>query len=161
VRTAAERDVTVEKQIHRVIAKVGTDIERLSFNTAIASLIEFVNAVGSTALHKDQLERFMLALSPFAPHLAEEVWSKLGNQTLISLEAWPAVDPAMLRDDEVELAVQIQGKVRCKVTVPSDAEPKAIEEMTLANAEVQKALAGKAVKKIIVVPGRLVNIVAG
>jgi leucyl-tRNA synthetase len=161
VRTAAERDVTVEKQIHRVIAKVGTDIERLSFNTAIASLIEFVNAVGSTVLHKDQLERFMLALAPFAPHLAEEVWSKLGNQTLISLAAWPAVDPAMLRDDEVELAVQIQGKVRCKVTVPSNAEPKAIEEMTLANAEVQKALGGKAVKKIIVVPGRLVNIVAG
>jgi leucyl-tRNA synthetase len=161
LRVGAALDAAVEKQLHRVIAKVGADIERLSFNTAIAAMIEFVNMVGANPLTKDQLERFMLVLSPFAPHVAEEVWRRLGREGFASLAAWPAFDPAMLRDNEVELAVQIQGKVRCKVVVPSDAEPKAIEEMTLANSEVQKALAGKPIKKIIVVPGRLVNIVAG
>jgi leucyl-tRNA synthetase len=161
VRLGSAPDAVIEKQLHRVIAKVAADIERLSFNTAIAAMIEFVNMVGANPLSKDQLERFMLVLSPFAPHVAEEVWRRLGREGFASLAAWPAFDPAMLRDHEVELAVQIQGKVRCKVVVPSDAEPKAIEEMTLANSEVQKALAGKPIKKIIVVPGRLVNIVAG
>jgi leucyl-tRNA synthetase len=161
VRLGSASDQAIEKQLHRMIAKVGADIERLSFNTAIAAMIEFVNAVGANPLTKDQLERFVLVLSPFAPHLTEEIWGRLGREGFASHAAWPTFDPAMLRDDQVELAVQIQGKVRCKVVVPSDAEPKAIEEMTLANSEVQKALAGKAVKKIIVVPGRLVNIVAG
>jgi leucyl-tRNA synthetase len=80
---------------------------------------------------------------------------------MISLAAWPTVDPAMLVDDQIELAVQIQGKVRCKLTVPTGADAKSIEAMALADPEVQKQLAGKAVKKLIVVPGRLVNIVAG
>jgi len=154
-------DAAIEKLLHRVIAKVGSDIEKISFNTAIAAMIEFVNAVGQSALTKDQLGRFVRVLCPFAPHIAEEIWAKLGMPGRASLSAWPEFDPAMLRDSEVELAVQIQGKVRCKLVVPSDAEVKAIEEIALANAEVQKALAGKAVKKIIVVPGRLVNIVAG
>jgi leucyl-tRNA synthetase len=161
VRLGDSKDVAIEKQLHRTVAKVGADIERLSFNTAIAAMIEFVNAVGTTTLTKDQLERFMLTLAPFAPHLAEEVWSKLGHAGMISLEAWPTVDPAMLVDDQIELAVQIQGKVRCKLTVPTGADAKSIEAMALADPEVQKQLAGKAVKKLIVVPGRLVNIVAG
>lgn len=161
LREAVTADAALEKQLHRVVAKVGSDIEKLSFNTAIAAMIEFVNAASSQGLTRDQLARFMRVLCPFAPHVAEEVWSKLGCPGLASTADWPAFDPAMLRDDSVELAVQIQGKVRCKVVVPSDAEPKAIEEITLADSEVQKALGGKAVKKVIVVPGRLVNIVAG
>ena len=161
LREAPAADAGLEKQLHRVIAKVGSDIEKLSLNTAIAAMIEFVNAASSHGLTRDQLGRFVRVLCPFAPHMAEEVWSKLGQQGLASTADWPTFDPAMLRDDSVELAVQIQGKVRCKIVVPSDAEPKAIEEITLADSEVQKALSGKAVKKVIVVPGRLVNIVAG
>lgn len=161
LRSGSGEDVAIEKQLHRVVAKVGGDIEKISFNTAIAAMIEFVNAVGPGALTNDQLGRFVRVLAPFAPHMAEEIWTRLGMPGRVSLAAWPEFDPAMLRDHEVELAVQIQGKVRCKLVVPSDAEPKAVEAMAMANAEVQRALAGKAVKKIIVVPGRLVNIVAG
>lgn len=161
LRVAEAADAGIEKLLHRMTAKVAADIERLSFNTAIAAMIEFVNAVGGAAMVREQLERFALVLAPLAPHMAEEIWARLGHTSCVSMAGWPAVDAAMLRDDEVELAVQIQGKVRCKLTVPSDAEPKAIEELALANAEVQKALSGKQVKKVIVVPGRLVNIVAG
>jgi leucyl-tRNA synthetase len=161
LREAAAADPAVEKQLHRVTAKVGADIERLGFNTAIAAMIEFINSVGPAALTRDQLSRFVRVLSPFAPHLAEEAWSLLGQEGMASLAAWPAFDPAMLRDEQVELAVQIQGKVRCKVTVPTGADAGAVEAIALADAEVQKALGGKAVRKVIVVPGRLVNIVAG
>ncbi|MEO0512010.1 MAG: class I tRNA ligase family protein [Planctomycetota bacterium] len=157
-------DAGTEKLLHRTIAKVGPDVERLSFNTAIAAMIEFVNAAGKTGLTHDQADRFARILAPFAPHLGEELWSRLGHDPAsgdsIAVAPWPNFDDAMLVDDEAEIPVQILGKLRARVTVPSDADQKAIEAAAMADPRVQELLKGKTVRKVIVVPGRLVNIVA-
>ncbi|MEM7629679.1 MAG: class I tRNA ligase family protein [Planctomycetota bacterium] len=172
VRTG-EGDREIEKALHRTIDKVGSDIERLSFNTAIAALIEFVNkalpkddgkgSADETALTLDQLGRFALALSPLAPHLAEEVWERAGLHAgggpLIK-HAWPEVDPKLLVDDEVEIPVQILGKVRSKIRVATGADAKSIEAQAMGDGRIVELLEGKTVRKVIVVPGRMVNIVA-
>ena len=153
-------DAGTEKLLHRTIAKVGTDIERLSFNTAIAAMIEFVNSAAKTGLSHDQSDRLCLILAPFAPHIAEELRSRLGIQGPVATANWPAYEEAMLRDDEVEVAVQISGKVKARLVVPADADAKQLELIAMASEDVQRALEGKTVRKVIVVPGRLVNIVA-
>ncbi|MEM7227850.1 MAG: leucine--tRNA ligase [Planctomycetota bacterium] len=150
-----------EKLLHRTIDKVGTDIERLAFNTAIAALIEFVNhATSSGGLTADQLERFAIVLSPFAPHMGEELWAKLGRAAPIAHTSWPTVDPAMLVDDEIVMPVQIMGKVRGKINVSADADAATIEKLALADEQISGQLEGKTVRKVIVVPGKIVNIVA-
>jgi leucyl-tRNA synthetase len=156
----------LEKHLHRLIKKVGEDIEAMSFNTAIAAMIEFVNtcttAVASgSLLTRSQMERFMLVLQPFAPHVAQEVWSRVGNASMIAHEAWPAFDPALLVESEVELPVSLNGKVRTRVMVPIAIakDAKALEAFALAHAQVQEAIAGKPVKKLIAVPGKMINIV--
>jgi leucyl-tRNA synthetase len=165
---AAERDRALERKLHRAIHKVGEDIERLAFNTAIATLIELVNAATRPTtmtdptkggFTRDQLERFAILLSPFAPHMAEELWSRIGNAPSISTAAWPSYDPAMLVDDTIELPVQIQGKVKARLVVPANADAAAIEALVLADAEVQKQIAGRPIRKIVVVRGRMVNVV--
>ena len=171
-RVAPRPEPELEKRLHRTIAKVGQDIERLAFNTAIAAMIEFKNAAipkggleaGGPTLTADQIDRFVRVLSPFAPHLGEEIWSRLGlhaGRASIVQADWPAFDPAMLVDDEIEIPVQILGKVRGKITVPADADAKTMESAALGDERIRALLDGKAVKKVIVVPGRLVNIVAG
>ena len=151
----------VEKQLHRAIAKVAKDVERLAFNTAIASMIEFVNvATSEGGLTRSQLERFVLIIAPFTPHIAEELWSKLGHAKSIVTEPWPEHDQAMLEDDLIELPVQINGKVRAKLMVPPDMDPKKLEELVLADEKVKAALEGKTVRKVIVIQGKIVNIVA-
>ena len=166
---AAKCDATLEKLLHRASKKVGEDIERLAFNTAIATLIEVVNAATRSTtlasadeggLTRDQLIRFVKLLAPFAPHFAEEIWHKLGCAEALSTASWPTVDTTLLIDDEIELAVQLCGKVKTRLLVPSTADANAIEKMALADPKVIEMLAGKTPKKIIVVPGRLVNIVA-
>ena len=162
-RVAESRDQEIEKQLHRTIAKVGVDIERLSLNTAIAAMIEFVNhATKSSAngLSRDQLERFAIMLSPFAPHLAEELWSRLGHDQSIAYEPWPRIDEALLRDDQIELPVQINGKVRGKITVPADADHKAIERIAVSDPKIAAQLEAKTVRKVIVVSGKIVNLIA-
>ncbi len=161
LRIAETADNTIEKQLHRMIHKVGDDIERLSFNTAIAAMIEFVNtATAAGELTREQLLRFAITLSPFAPHMAEELWQKLGNPTSIAREPWPAVDASLLHDDEIELPVQILGKVRSKITVPADADQKTVEDAALKDDKIKTQLQGKTVRKIIIVPGKIVNIIA-
>ena len=155
-----DEDDAVERALHRVIAKVGGDIERLSFNTAIAAMIEFVNTATGTGLSRNQLERFVLVLGPFVPHLAEELWHRLGNETSVALAQWPGVDESMLVDDLIEIPVQVLGKVRSRIMVAPDADQKTMEEMALADERISEVIAGKTVRKVIVVPGRLVNIVA-
>ena len=166
---AAKCDTELEKLLHRASKKVGEDIERLAFNTAIATLIEVVNAATRSTtllsaadggLTRDQLIRFVKLLAPFAPHFAEEIWNKLGCTEALSTASWPTVDATLLIDDEIELAVQLCGKVKTRLLVPSTADANAIEKMALADPKVIEMLAGKTPKKIIVVPGRLVNIVA-
>ncbi len=159
LRADRDGDPALEKALHKTIAKVEGDIERLAFNTAIAAMMIFVNEATKAVdrLSRDQLLRFAQLLQPFAPHLAEELWQRLSGEGLLALAPWPAVDPAMLVDDEVEIAVQVLGKVRARVTVPTDAA----KDATLAAAReaAAKWLDGKTVVKEIVVPNKLVNFV--
>jgi leucyl-tRNA synthetase len=165
---AAKADPAIERQLHRTIHKVGEAIERLSFNTAIAAMIELVNAATRPTamtdptqggLTRDQLERLLRILSPFAPHVAEELWGRLGNATPLSREPWPSFDAAMLVDDEIEIPVQVQGKLKARIKVPAKADAADIERLALADPAVAAALGGKPIKKAIVVPGRMVNLV--
>ncbi|MBX3462839.1 MAG: leucine--tRNA ligase [Planctomycetes bacterium] len=149
----------LERALHRTIHKVDGDIERLAFNTAIAAMMIFVNEATKAMerLSRSQLLRFSQLLQPFAPHLAEELWARLGGEGLLARAPWPAVDAKLLVDDEVELAVQVLGKVRTRITVPADAA----QDVVLAAARRAAAawLDGKTIQKEIVVPKKLVNFV--
>jgi leucyl-tRNA synthetase len=155
---ADSADDTVEKQLHRTIAKVGDDIEKLSFNTAIAAVFEFVNVAKS--LTKDQMDRFVRVIAPLTPHIAEELWHKLGHEDSIATSDWASYDEAMLVDDEIEIPIQVMGKLRSKIYAAPDTDAKTLEEMALADEKIKGLIEGKTVRKIVVVPGRLVNIVA-
>ena len=169
LRLADEADVDLEKRLHRTTDKAGGDIERLAFNTAIAAMIELVNAATKiaeskgAALTADQMGRFARLLAPFTPHIAEELWHRLGRYEAegpIVHAAWPEVDAALLQEDEVEVPVQILGKVKARVMVPADADAETMESIALADEKVQSLIDGKTVRKVVAVPGRLVNIVA-
>jgi leucyl-tRNA synthetase len=148
------------RELHRTIDKVTKDIGSLSFNTAIARMMEFVNFC--TPLERRPraiLEPFVTCLAPFAPHLAEELWELLGRQAPASLAAWPAVEEKWLKDDTVEIPVQIQGKLRGRVVVPADADAEAMKAAATADPKIAEQLAGKQIVKVVAVPGRLVNFV--
>jgi leucyl-tRNA synthetase len=148
------------RELHRTIAKVTKDIEALSFNTAIARMMEFVNFC--TPLERRPralLEPFVTILAPFAPHLAEELWEVLGRTAPVSLATWPVAEERWLRDDTVEIPVQIQGKLRGRVVVPADADADAMRAAALADPRIAELLAGREIAKVIAVPGRLVNFV--
>ena len=150
----------VERMLHKLIRKVGQDIQAMKFNTAIAAMMEFVNVVYKAgAIDKGQAERFVLILSPMAPHICEELWRELGHDGTLAYEAWPDYEEAMLAEDTIELAVQVNGKVRGRIRIPADADEDTIIEAALAEAKVAAATAGKTIVKRIVVPGRLVNLV--
>ena len=150
----------VEKALHRLVRKAGEDIEAMKFNTAIAAMMEFVNAVYKAgAIAPAQAERFTLVLAPFAPHVAEELWERLGHKESLAYEPWPPYDPALIVEDTVELAVQVNGKVRAKITVPAGASKEECLAAAKAEPKIAAALAGKTVVKEIVAPGRLVNLV--
>ncbi len=147
--------------LHGTIKRVTEELEQLKLNTAIAALFDFVN--GMTKLGKRPrkvIEPFVLLVSPFAPHLAEELWARLGHGKTLAYEPWPVHDETLAKDDEVEVAVQIMGKVKARITVHVDADEKTLEKVAMADAKIQSLLQGKTVRKVIVVKGRLVNIVA-
>jgi len=157
---ADEPDRQIERALHRLIKKVGADIEAMKFNTAIAAMMEFVNAVFKAGrISKDQAERFVLVLSPFAPHIAEEIWERLGHAESLAYEPWPAYDPAMLAEETLQLAVQVNGKVRSRISVPAGASEDEAIAAALADERVASAIAGKQVVKKIFVAGRLINLV--
>ncbi len=132
----------------------------MRFNTAIAAMMEFSNHLTRLeARPRSALETLVLLLSPFAPHLAEELWHTLGHKNTLAYEPWPKFDSALTKETDVEVPVQINGKVRSKITVPADIDEKSLRELALANPRVQDLIAGKQVRKVIVVPGKLVNIV--
>jgi leucyl-tRNA synthetase len=148
------------RELHRMIDKVSKDIPALSFNTAIARMMEFVNFC--TPLDRRPrtiLEPFVTVLAPFAPHLAEELWEVLGRPAPVSLAPWPAADDRWLRDDTVEIPVQVQGKLRSRVLVPADADVEAIKAAAAADPRIAELLAGREIAKVVAVPGRLVNFV--
>ncbi|MBS0263475.1 MAG: leucine--tRNA ligase [Planctomycetes bacterium] len=146
--------------LHKTIQAVTRDVENLSFNTAISRMMEFVNAVaGQDVRPRSILEPFVLLLSPFAPHLAEEAWQLLGHTQSLAYEPWPQFDPAVLVESEAELAVQINGKVRGKIKIPAAAEQSVAEQAARADAKIAEQLAGKTVIKIVYVAGRLLSFV--
>ncbi len=150
----------LEASYHYTVKKIGEDIESLRFNTAISQMMIFVNDVMKTEVRPRQiLEPFVLLLAPFAPHIAEELWRRLGHGSTLAYEPWPVYDPVMLRRSEVEVVVQVNGKVRSRLTVPADTAEKALEEMALSDADVKRHTEGKKVVKSIVVKNKLVNLV--
>ncbi len=155
-------DEAVERELHKVVKKVGEDIEAMKFNTAIAAMMEFVNLVHKTGrIAKPQAERFLLVAAPFAPHLAEELWEKLGHAKSLAYEPWPAVDAKLLVQDTMDIPVQVNGRLRGRIAVPADAGQETILAAAKKDPGVAPHLAGKTIRKEIYVPGRMVNLVVG
>ena len=151
------------KSLNAMIKKVGDDLEAMAFNTGISAMMVFMNEVEdfakAGALSKEYLKKFVLCLAPFAPHLGEELWECLGGGKTLAYEPWPVYDPAALVEDEIEIPVQVMGKLRGRVKIPVAATPAEMEEAAKADAEVAKFLEGKTIVKVIAVPKRMVNFV--
>jgi leucyl-tRNA synthetase len=159
----------LRRKTHQTIKKVSEDVDgRFHFNTAISSVMELVNALytcdkdaESPAVLREAIESVVRLLSPFVPHICEELWEGLGHTGGIELQGWPSFDPAALVTSEIELVVQVNGKVRGKILVPVETDNATLEKIALAEVNVVRFIAGKQVRKVICVPGRLINIVVG
>jgi|688.fasta_scaffold00009_180 leucyl-tRNA synthetase len=148
------------QMLHRTIATVTDDLESMSFNTAIARLMEFVNFFTKQEVRpRTAMCDFTKLLSPLAPHLAEELWQHLGHSQSLAYDAWPSFDPALTRAAQVEVPLQINGKVRAKISVPAECSQEELQSLALADSRIAELTSGKQILKIIVVPGRLVNVV--
>lgn len=152
--------------LHQTIKKVTHEIgERSHFNTAISAIMELVNGLSSfqlednPRLYRDALEQLILLIAPFAPHITEEIWAEMGHETSVHRASWPKFDPQALVLEESEMVVQINGKVRERFSVSTTASKEEVESQVMANSRVQELIAGKKIRKVIVVPGKLVNIV--
>ena len=163
----------LRRKVHQTVAKVSQDIEDFAFNTAVAALMELVNemqsfaasvpAEGAPSAMSEAIESLILLLSPMTPHIADELWSMLpkpDKKAFTLLERWPDYDPEVAKAEEVEIVVQISGKIRDKLTIPADTDEASMERLALASPKIQSDLAGKTVRKVIAVKGKLVNIVA-
>jgi leucyl-tRNA synthetase len=169
-KTLDEPQQAFRRGVHETIRKVGDDVgRRYTFNTAIAANMELLNAVSrweddsdtGRALRHEALEAIVLMLAPIVPHISQALWEALGHPQLIVDHAWPQADAAALERDSVELVVQVNGKMRGKVCVPADADDERICALALAEPNVQRFIEQRALRKTIVVPGRLVNLVVG
>ena len=153
------------KSLNAMVKKVGDDLEAMAFNTGISAMMVYINEAEDFAkkspdgLPKEYLEKFVLCLAPFAPHLGEELWSALGHTDTLAYEPWPQFDAKALVEDEIESPVQVLGKLRGRITVPVAATPAEMEAAAKANADVAKFLEGKTIVKVIAVPKRMVNFV--
>jgi leucyl-tRNA synthetase len=152
----------LDKIYHQTVKKVTEDFEALRFNTAISQMMVFINeCYKADSIPKKYVEGFVKLLSPICPHMTEELWQIItGSNQSIAYEAWPAYDEAKLVDDEVEIVIQINGKVKAKLMVPADANKDALEQIAMEDSQVKEQIDGKQVRKVIAVPGKLVNIVA-
>lgn len=148
------------KALHQAIKKVTDDIERLSFNTTVAEFMKFMNEMTRLGCHKRSiLEPFLILLAPYSPHFAEELWEKMGHGDSILKAPWPVHNEEYLKEDSFEYPVQVNGKVKAKVALPLEMDKEAVEAAIRASAEVHKALGETPIKKVIVVHGRIVNVV--
>jgi leucyl-tRNA synthetase len=170
VATLAAEERTLRRAVHKTIKKVTEDIEeRFHFNTAIASVMELLNTVQSSELNtpqrgavmKEALETMVLLLAPFVPHLSEELWQRLGNDSPLSRSAWPEYDQDAVVDEEVLVVVQVNGKLRSRVTVPAGTGEERLKALALTDEKVLPFLEGREVRKVVCVPDKLVNIVVG
>jgi leucyl-tRNA synthetase len=160
---AGDEDLALDRKLHRTIAGVADDIEALAFNKAVAKLYELVAAIEkapASVTRTAAVKALVRLIAPMMPHLAEETHAVLGGEGLIADAAWPEVDPALLVDEEVTIAIQVNGKLRATETAPKGASRETLEAIALANAAVQTLLAGATPKRVIAVPDRLVNVVA-
>jgi leucyl-tRNA synthetase len=156
----AEPDRETRRRLHQTIKKVTEDLDNMRFNTAIAAMMEFANHLTKLEIRpRSVLEPFVLLLSPFAPHLAEELWSALGHPHTLAYEPWPTYDDALTRADQIEVPVQVNGKLRSKLIVPADIDEAGLRAAALADERIRGLIEGKQIRKVIVVPGKLVNIV--
>ena len=156
-------DETLSKEMHKTTHDVTQAIESFGFNAAIARLYSFTNSLAkSKAGTKAKLsaaKTLAQLMSPMTPHLSEEIWEKLGEKNLVSREPWPTVDENLLSDDTITMPIQVNGKLRGQIEVQKDLEPSEIEILALAEETVQRAINGASPKKVVVVPGRIVNVV--
>jgi leucyl-tRNA synthetase len=158
----------LRRATHQTLMKVTSDYDNFKFNTMIAALMSFSNtltAVKETPVYgseawDDAIETLLLMMAPAMPHISEELWARLGKPYSIHLQSWPQADPELAREDEVEIAIQVNGKVRDRINVPADADKETLEKLALASERAQKWIDDKPIRKVIVVPGRLVNIIA-
>jgi leucyl-tRNA synthetase len=160
---ASGEDKALDRKLHQTIASVGANIDALAFNKAVANIYELANAIEKavpSASRSRASETLLLLVAPMVPHLAEEAWRALGKEGVIADAAWPEADPALLIEDEVTIAVQVNGKLRDTLTAPKGAPREALEEMALSSEKIVRLLEGKTPRKVIVVPDRLVNLVA-
>ncbi|MBL8808928.1 MAG: leucine--tRNA ligase [Planctomycetaceae bacterium] len=158
--TDAEPTEEQLRVLHKTIKAVTDDIDRLAFNTAISRMMEFTNFMSNQEVRpKSVLSSFVQLLSPFAPHIAEELWAALGQTKTMAYEPWPQYDPAMLVEDTVEVPVQVNGKLRSKIVVPNGIDAAELQRLAETDESVRKHLEGKTVVKVIAVPGRLLNFV--
>ena len=152
---------SLDKVYNQTVKKVTEDFDTLSFNTAISQLMVFINECYKTnEVYKPYIEGFVKMLSPIAPHIGEELWDRLGHENTITYQPWPTFDGSLLVDDEVEIVVQVNGKVRAKINIPKDLSKEEMQDLALSNDNVKMSIEGKEVKKVIAVPQKLVNIVA-
>ena len=157
---ASTMDEETRRLVHRTVKKVTDDIETMHFNTAVSAMMILANHLhGQDAPPREAMGTLVLLLSPFAPHLAEELWETLGHAPSIADVAWPTYDPALCIDAEVEIAVQVNGKVRGRITLARDADEATARALALADEGAKPHLAGKTVQKVVYVPGRIVNVI--
>jgi len=156
----AQADEVTLRLLHQTIKKVGDDIESFDFNTAISAMMIFVNHLSKQAVRpKSVVEKFVLILAPFAPHIAEELWQRLGYKDSLAYQPWPEYDEELVKEKEIELAVQVNGKIKDRIVVAADADEKQIESEALISAKVKAAMGGKPAKRIIVAKPRIVSII--
>jgi leucyl-tRNA synthetase len=156
----ARADEETLRLLHQTIKKVGGDIETFNFNTAISAMMIFVNHLGRLSVKpKAVVEKLVLILAPFAPHIAEELWEKLGHTESLAYEPWPEYDKELIKEREIELAVQVNGKIKDRIVVAADTDEEQIKQKALSSEKVAAALTGKEPRKIIIIKSRLVNIV--
>lgn len=145
--------------IERSLKKVSDDIESFKFNTAVSTFMSLFNEIADQSLTREQLKKILVVLGPFAPHLANECWEKIGEKELVEEQSWPEFDETLLVQDEIEMGVQVNGKARATIRISPTAAESTAKSMALAEEKVQKHLEGKEIVKVIYVPGRILNIV--
>jgi leucyl-tRNA synthetase len=146
--------------LNQTIKKVTEDIETFNFNTAISAMMIFVNHLSRQSVRpKSVVDKFILILAPFAPHIAEELWQRLGHADSLAYEQWPEYDETLVKEKQIEMAVQVNGRIKDRIIVAAEADQKQIENEALISAKVKAAMAGKPAKKIIVAKPRIVSII--
>ncbi|MDB8564053.1 leucine--tRNA ligase [Turicibacter sanguinis] len=159
-KVVAENDGKLDKVYNETVKKVTEDYEKLSFNTAIAQMMIFINeSYKATSIPREYVEGFVKLLNPIAPHMTEEIWSVLGHEETMTYEAWPTYDEAKLVSDTITIIAQVNGKLRGRIEVPATISKEEMQEVAMANENVQNFISGKEIVKVIAVPGKLVNIV--